>query len=144
MPDNLTRQDVYDLVWSSPRAEAAERLGLSELQLRQVCGFHRIPMPNSQYWRRVEKGPSPDNTALPWNDRPWLETIVGVPMPADWPAKLPAYRIFQHPLDGVPGRYRSSAPVGPIGRQPEPPRLRLPRGGGSAPSAHRRWAPHRA
>ncbi|MFG1275707.1 hypothetical protein [Xanthobacter flavus] len=88
MAHHLTRQDIYDLVWSSPRAEAAERLGLSELQLRQVCGFHRIPMPNGQYWRRIEKGASPGKTALPWNDKPWLETIVGVPMPSDWPAKL--------------------------------------------------------
>lgn len=76
MPDHLTRQDIYDLVWSSPRAEAAERLGLSELQLRQVCSFHRVPMPNSQYWRRVEKGASPAKTALPWNDRLLISTEI--------------------------------------------------------------------
>ena len=89
MPDHLTRQDIYDLVWSSPRAEAAARLGLSELQLRQVCSFHRVPMPNGQYWRRVEKGASPSKTALPWNDRPWLEAIIGVPVPSDWSTKPP-------------------------------------------------------
>ncbi len=108
MPDRLTRQDIYDLVWSSPGAEAAERLGLSELQLRQVCGFHRIPMPNSQYWRRVEMGASPGKIALPRNVRYWLDTIVGVPMPADWPAKLPTDGAAAAKAEPVPAPVETS------------------------------------
>lgn len=97
MPDSLTRQEMYDLVWSWPRAEAAKKLGVNETQLRLLCRFHRVPLPTNQYWRQLGKGAKPDKVALPTVDKAWLETITVPPRAAEEPSfasdALPAAQV---------------------------------------------------
>ncbi len=99
MPDSLTRQEMYDLVWSWPRAELAEKLGINEMQLRLLCRFHRVPLPTNQYWRQLGKGAKPDKVALPTVDKAWLETITVPPRAAEEPSfagdALPAAQVGQ-------------------------------------------------
>jgi hypothetical protein len=40
-----TRQELYDLVWTTPLVKLAKRYGLSDVGLRKICVKHDIPTP---------------------------------------------------------------------------------------------------
>jgi hypothetical protein len=61
----LSRQELYDLVWSEPMRKVAARFQLSDVGLKKICTKHRIPVPARGYWRRIETGQSPPKIALP-------------------------------------------------------------------------------
>jgi hypothetical protein len=50
----LTRQALYDLVWSMPMTKLAESLGLSDVGLAKICDRHRVPTPQRGYWAKKE------------------------------------------------------------------------------------------
>jgi len=56
MPSNLTRRQLYDLVWDHPVPEVASHLGLAESLLRQICEAHRVPVPKAAFWRDKAAG----------------------------------------------------------------------------------------
>lgn len=53
---SLTRDELFDLVWSKPSDEIAVELGTSEHDLRRLCSRHQIPCPSRAYWSRVASG----------------------------------------------------------------------------------------
>lgn len=61
----LTRQELYDLVWSHPRTELAARLGVSDVAIGKVCARANIPAPPRGYWARLESGQGQHATPLP-------------------------------------------------------------------------------
>jgi hypothetical protein len=61
----LSREELYDRVWSEPMKTLAGRFQLSDVGLKKICTKHRIPVPPRGYWRRLETGQSPRRTALP-------------------------------------------------------------------------------
>lgn len=79
MPYSLTRQEMFDLLWSTPRAAVLGKLGITEVQLGLICGFHRIPRPTKAYWAQKEKGEEPRRPALPPIADPWRELITDRP-----------------------------------------------------------------
>lgn len=56
MPSNLTRRQLYELVWDHPVPEVASHLGLPESLLRQICEAHRVPVPKAAFWRDKAAG----------------------------------------------------------------------------------------
>lgn len=60
----LTREDLYNLVWSMPMTKVGEKLGVSDVAVRKVCVKMKIPRPPQGYWlsERLQKRPKP---ALP-------------------------------------------------------------------------------
>lgn len=79
MPYSLTRQEMFDLLWSTPRAAVLGKLGITEVQLGLICGFHRIPRPTKAYWAQKEKGEEPRRPALPPIADPWRELVTDRP-----------------------------------------------------------------
>lgn len=69
----LTRQELYELVWSKPMLHVAKELGISDRGLAKRCNRHDIPIPGLGYWRRVECGQALDRIPLPesprWDNR---------------------------------------------------------------------------
>ncbi len=53
-PKELTRQELYDLVWARPMTKVATDLGISDVGLKKVCAKHRIPVPGRGYWAKLE------------------------------------------------------------------------------------------
>jgi hypothetical protein len=55
----VTREELYDLVWSAPIVTASRRYGLSDNGLRKICKKLRVPTPPRGYWaeRPQRKGP---------------------------------------------------------------------------------------
>lgn len=47
---NLTRQELYDLVWAHPVSKLAKDYGLSDRGLAKLCERHSVPTPPRGYW----------------------------------------------------------------------------------------------
>jgi hypothetical protein len=61
----LSRQELYDLVWSEPMAQLGKRLGISEVDLSKVCDRMRIPAPGRGWWAKKEAGHAVKRDRLP-------------------------------------------------------------------------------
>jgi len=62
---NLTREEIYDLVWEKPVSHLAEELGVKPSELRGYCVKFEIPLPEQGHWSRVQFGKEVTKTPLP-------------------------------------------------------------------------------
>lgn len=60
----LSREDLYELVWSKPMTELAQDFGLSDVALAKRCRKLGVPVPGRGYWARVAAGQSPRQPPL--------------------------------------------------------------------------------
>jgi hypothetical protein len=56
MYHRLTRQELYDRVWSQPMHKLAPRFGVSGVALAKTCRRANIPVPERGYWARLHGG----------------------------------------------------------------------------------------
>jgi hypothetical protein len=61
---HLTRQELYDRVWSEPVYKVAERYGISGVALAKKCRNFGIPLPERGYWNRLQAGKKVRKTPL--------------------------------------------------------------------------------
>jgi hypothetical protein len=61
----ITRQALYELVWTVPRSRLAARFGVSDVAIAKRCRKLAIPMPGTGYWARVAAGQKPRRRKLP-------------------------------------------------------------------------------
>lgn len=54
--ETLTREEIYELVWSEPMSVVAPRLGLSDRGLAKACERLKIPRPGRGYWEKKRRG----------------------------------------------------------------------------------------
>lgn len=71
----LTRQEMYDLVWSVPASKLSEQFGLSGRGLAKLCERHDIPVPERGWWAKTAAGKNVEKTPLRPATNPYLETI---------------------------------------------------------------------
>jgi hypothetical protein len=56
MTELLTRNALYDLVWSEPMKTISERFGISDVALKKICVRATIPTPDRGYWAKKDAG----------------------------------------------------------------------------------------
>ena len=61
----MTREQLYELVWSLPMTEVAKRLGVSGSYMARVCTQLSVPRPKLGYWAKHAVGKAPPKPALP-------------------------------------------------------------------------------
>lgn len=61
----LSRQEIYDLVWSKPLMHAAKELGLTGVKLGNICTQLQIPKPPRGYWVNLRSGKNKDKYSRP-------------------------------------------------------------------------------
>jgi hypothetical protein len=61
----LTREQLYELVWTEPMLRIGKRLGVSSSYMARVCTDLRVPRPPRGYWAQREFGKAPERPALP-------------------------------------------------------------------------------
>jgi hypothetical protein len=61
----MTRQELYDLVWSTPSSIAARQIGVSDVYLARICRSLAVPKPPLGYWQKRAVGRAPPPPALP-------------------------------------------------------------------------------
>ena len=60
-----SRQELYDLVWSTPASKLAPDFGISDVAIAKRCKKLEVPRPSIGYWARVAAGQTPPKTPLP-------------------------------------------------------------------------------
>lgn len=61
----LSRQEIYDLVWSEPIKTIASRFGISDVAFRKKCVKALVPTPERGYWAKIEAGKPATQVPLP-------------------------------------------------------------------------------
>ncbi len=78
-PIVLTRETLYQHVWSEPIIHVARRVGLSGRGLGKLCARYSIPVPPRGWWAKKHHGHNVRQTPLPPIGDPRLERIVLYP-----------------------------------------------------------------
>lgn len=73
----MTRQELYEAVWSKPVSELAKEYGVSEYILWNSCKRNDIPRPGLHYWHRVQRGGKTEIPPLP--ALRWENPVIIVP-----------------------------------------------------------------
>lgn len=94
MTHELTRSELYELVWAEPMTKLAKRFGISDVGLAKACRRADIPVPNRGYWAKVHSGKKTHRLPLPpakdhQSERIVIEPFEPTPPPAlELPAEI--------------------------------------------------------
>jgi AcrR family transcriptional regulator len=69
----LTRNELYERVWSKPMSALAREFGVTGNALSKICNRVNVPYPSRGYWPKVAGGRAPERVPLPAdeaNDQP--------------------------------------------------------------------------
>lgn len=66
----VSRQSLYEQVWSKPMTKLARDYGISDVALAKICRKLDVPYPWRGYWRRIETGKAAKQLPLPQNNDP--------------------------------------------------------------------------
>jgi hypothetical protein len=80
---NLSREELYELVWKEPLRTLAKRFRLSDVGLKKLCRRHDIPTPGLGYWAKVEHGKSATKIPLPPAPTRTPEVVINYREPSD-------------------------------------------------------------
>ena len=61
----VTREQLYALVWTEPMQALGPRFGLSDVGFKKICKRLRVPTPGRGYWAKKAVGTAPRPTPLP-------------------------------------------------------------------------------
>lgn len=64
----LTREELYQKVWTTPAIRLAREFGISDVALGKICRRMEIPKPPRGHWRKIETGHRPEIPPLPAPD----------------------------------------------------------------------------
>lgn len=82
---NLTRRELYDLVWSKPMIHLAKEFGVSDVALHKICRKHNIPNPPLGWWAKKAAGKAVEQIPLPKSESEKPDAIIIRTVPAaDW------------------------------------------------------------
>lgn len=86
MSIQLTRRELYEMIWTRPTTKVAADLGISDVALHKICEKHRIPSPGRGYWAKLAAGKSPKRALFRDVSDPLVDRILIQGSPV---AKLP-------------------------------------------------------
>lgn len=61
----FTRNELYDLVWSTPLLALSKTYFISDNGLRKICKRMNIPLPKAGHWMKLQFGKKVSVKALP-------------------------------------------------------------------------------
>jgi hypothetical protein len=65
MPNReMSREELFTLVWEKPTQEVAKELGVSDVAIAKLCARLQVPKPPRGYWARVRSGQTPRRPPL--------------------------------------------------------------------------------
>jgi len=93
---DLSRQELYDLIWANPVAKVAADFGVAEATVKNHANNQRVPRPTRRYWRAIAVGGNPRKKPLPPSDQQTFESVAKKPIPKSLPLPEPGSPL--HPL----------------------------------------------
>ena len=91
----ISRQELYEKVWSFPLTQLCKEYNLSDNGLRKICLKNDIPLPIVGYWSKVKFGKKVIKTKLPDNND--AEIIIEIK-----PSENKSSESFSDPLSKYP------------------------------------------
>jgi hypothetical protein len=91
----LTREQLYDLVWSEPMQRLSKQIGISDVAIAKHCRKVGVPVPQRGYWNKLQAGKGVAKANL---SAPDLVTVNRVQMSGSLPAQL------RDRIKGEPGK----------------------------------------
>jgi hypothetical protein len=81
MPQSIemTRQQLYDLVWSRSMGDAAASIPMAHVTLKKLCVKHQVPVPPQGHWKKSSPRQAADKVPLPLTmgeQRIWVKRFV--------------------------------------------------------------------
>jgi len=73
--DVVSREELYELVWSMPMVKVAEKFKVSGSYMARVCANLTVPRPERVYWAKLAVGKALDKPSLP-ELQPCFESAV--------------------------------------------------------------------
>lgn len=75
----LSREELFEKVWTMPTIKVAEELGISDVAVAKICKKHGIPKPPLGYWSMLKHGKKVKRPELPplKDEKLKIITIVG-------------------------------------------------------------------
>lgn len=61
----LSREELFELVWSVPMTKVAEKFHVSGSYMARVCSTLHVPRPERGYWAKLTVGKAPEKPLLP-------------------------------------------------------------------------------
>lgn len=71
----LTREELYEKVWTTPVQKLAADFGFSDVGLAKLCRRHQVPVPPRGYWARLQAGQKVKRTPLRPPTHPRLDKV---------------------------------------------------------------------
>ena len=113
----ITRDDLYDLVWSQPMTKVAQQFDVSGSYLARICTLLNVPRPERGYWAKLAVGKAPPKVPLPpaqpGDPLHWPNEGERVPQPRPQAPKAPREEKGTRPMGERTGWHN--------GRRPKPP-----------------------
>lgn len=76
----ISREDIYEKVWSTPGTKLSEELGVSDVAIAKRCRKLNVPRPPRGYWAKLEAGHRQKKPALPPTPEEVFVQEAGKPM----------------------------------------------------------------
>lgn len=80
----ITREQLYELVWSKPMRDAAATIPMSDVGLKKTCRRNGVPVPPQGYWNKVRAGhrmpPRPPLPPLKSGQKAEIEPFAPAPL----------------------------------------------------------------
>jgi hypothetical protein len=94
----LSREQLYEKVWSKPGSQLSKDLGVSDVAIAKRCGKLNVPRPPRGYWAKLKVGHRPRRPKLPVS----LEKafVLEAEKPLKRRLSMPADSDALHPLAG--------------------------------------------
>lgn len=92
----LSREELYERIWSSPMTQVAAELGISDVALAKRCKKLNVPKPPVGYWAKLAAGKTPIKQALPAEPKPIEYEPLDAPVAGS--LLVPASLLQLHPM----------------------------------------------
>ncbi|MEA3213205.1 MAG: hypothetical protein QOE70_6262 [Chthoniobacter sp.] len=92
----FTRQELHDLIWSTPASKLSADFGISDVAIAKRCRKLNVSPPPRGYWAKVEAGRKPRKPPLPPTPEELFEQAARQPVGQALP--LPGKAAQLHPL----------------------------------------------
>jgi hypothetical protein len=103
----ISREELYDLVWSQPMTKVGEKFKLSGSYMARVCATLRVPRPERGYWAKLAVGKAPQKPALPdaqpGDQLSWSVVKEPISRHENW--QLVVMRHAQHRFEQLPAAH---------------------------------------
>lgn len=125
----ITREQLYQLMWSVPTRHAAARLGVSDAYVIRICRALNVPKPPRGWWAKRQSGAVTAQPPLPppkpgrpvdWTPGRATASSKSIGSFNRWKVWMPSVADGVHPLLAFSGRIGSFGPPVPGGTCRDP------------------------